>query len=36
MRLTSGIFVKGEDMGDDTSSEDEAAAVSGLRKRVKD
>lgn len=34
MRLVSGVYVAGEDMGDDTSSEDEA--VAGLHKRVKD
>lgn len=32
-RLSSGLLVAGEDMGDDTSDEE---GVSGLRKRVKD
>ena len=36
MRLISGVYVAGEDMGDDTSSEDEAVGVSSLHKRVKD
>ena len=36
MRLISGVYVAGEDMGDDTSSEDEAVGVSSLQKRVKD
>jgi hypothetical protein len=30
MRLISGVYVAGEDMGDDTSSEDEAIGVAGL------
>ena len=35
-RLTSGMYLPGEDMDDDTSSDEEAAHVAGLRKKIKD
>jgi len=35
-RLTSGMSLPGEDMGDDTSSDEEGADVADLRKRVKE
>jgi hypothetical protein len=35
-RLTSGMFLPGEEIDDDTSSDEEAAQVAGLRKKIKD